>query len=385
VADDALPSADELERLGLYDPAAADAAERRRMLESLLARGGDLDEMVDAWRSYGWGGLTALRVELSARLPGRPMTFEEGLERSGVDAERLARVWRAFGFPDPRSVRRPFTEHEVGLLGGTLALGDVLGEEGMMQLARVIGASMARIAEAGTSVFRLGSEVPRLATGRGPTAVAEENAELLSVLLPAASEVFDMVHRRHLMTNAYRDWDVEEGGVATTAWLAVGFADIVGFTARAQAVGAGDLAGTVGLFEGVVAETVSGAGARLVKLIGDEAMFVADDAATGCRVASRLVERFDTDPDLPSLRAAVAIGSVVTMHGDYYGQVVNLAARLVKAAEPSTVLVSDAAQAACAGTLEFDAVGPLALKGFDEPVPAFRLPARAELGRETLP
>jgi adenylate cyclase len=40
---------------------------------------------------------------------------------------------------------------------------------------------------------------------------------------------------------------------------------------------------------------------------------------------------------LPPVRAGIAHGEVLTRDGDYFGPVVNLAARVVKAAEPGTV------------------------------------------------
>ena len=57
--------------------------------------------------------------------------------------------------------------------------------------------------------------------------------------------------------------------------------------------------------------------------------------------------------------------------GDYYGSVVNLAARLVALAEPGDVLVD----ASLAGPAADDAepLGPVEVKGFTDPVTAFRL------------
>jgi class 3 adenylate cyclase len=55
--------------------------------------------------------------------------------------------------------------------------------------------------------------------------------------------------------------------------------------------------------------------------------------------------------------------------GDYYGPVVNLAARIAELAVPREVLVTDtlAAQAG-GGAIRFEPAGKRMLKGFDEPV-----------------
>ena len=78
----------------------------------------------------------------------------------------------------------------------------------------------------------------------------------------------------------------------------------------------------------------------LVKLIGDAAMFVADEPERACRIALDMVDKFEADPSVPPIRVALAYGTVVASNGDYYGDVVNLAARLVAAAEPGTAVAT---------------------------------------------
>jgi len=72
----------------------------------------------------------------------------------------------------------------------------------------------------------------------------------------------------------------------------------------------------------------------------------------------------------------VAFGDVVVRHGDFYGPTVNLAARLVAAADPGTVL-ADAVLHARLGRVRtaytFVPAGRLTLSGFDGPVEAFQL------------
>ena len=127
----------------------------------------------------------------------------------------------------------------------------------------------------------------------------------------------------------------------------------------------------VGQFEALTWDTVAEAGGRLVKLIGDEAMFVFDDSATACQVATQLR---DNSPH--PVKVGLAHGPVVALNGDYYGPMVNLAARLVSAASPSTVLVSDSVRtgAGPAGFV-FESVDTGPLRGFPEPVPVYRLVA----------
>jgi len=55
------------------------------------------------------------------------------------------------------------------------------------------------------------------------------------------------------------------------------------------------------------------------------------------------------------------------------GSVVNLASRLCDEAQSGQILINRRMQAALGDAAEVDAVGPLALKGYAQPVPAFLL------------
>jgi class 3 adenylate cyclase len=55
------------------------------------------------------------------------------------------------------------------------------------------------------------------------------------------------------------------------------------------------------------------------------------------------------------------------------GNVTNLAARLCAEAKGGQVLADRKTMAALEGAFQFDTVGPLTLKGFEKPVPAFAL------------
>ena len=106
-----------------------------------------------------------------------------------------------------------------------------------------------------------------------------------------------------------------------------------------------------------------------MKLIGDTVMFVTPAATDAIEIALDLLTALGAHPVLPDARAAVANG-LVTMHdGDYFGPVVNLAARLVQVGEPGGAVVP-AALAAQLDECRFD-IGPAtthALRGFAEPV-----------------
>ena len=67
--------------------------------------------------------------------------------------------------------------------------------------------------------------------------------------------------------------------------VAVGFADMVGFTMLSQHLGDEELAAVVSRFEELAHDTVVALGGRVVKMIGDEAMFVVQTATSAAPVS----------------------------------------------------------------------------------------------------
>jgi len=80
--------------------------------------------------------------------------------------------------------------------------------------------------------------------------------------------------------------------------------------------------------------------------------------------------------DTKLLRRVATLGAIgFEGRWDYaaIGNVTNLAARLCAEAKGGQVLACRKTMAALEGAFQFDAVGPLTLKGFEKPVPAFAL------------
>jgi adenylate cyclase len=123
--------------------------------------------------------------------------------------------------------------------------------------------------------------------------------------------------------------------------LAVGFADMVGFTLLSQHLSDEELAAVVRRFEEISHDIVISAGGRVVKMIGDEVMFVVDDVVAAARIGLELAEAYADDDLLSDVRVGLALGPVLLRDGDYFGPTVNLAHRIVNIGNPGTVLMAD--------------------------------------------
>jgi adenylate cyclase len=220
--------------------------------------------------------------------------------------------------------------------------------------------------EALAGAFRVGIEIPERMTGMPYSQVADNYATVARDLLPAFLEAVEAVFRRQLVVVSYQLWSTDEERAAVTLDRTVGFADLVGSTDVLHTQSVKEMAEMVRMFEEQAWELVSQAGGRVVKLIGDEAMFVVEDSRRACDVGLGLVE---ASPH--PVRVGLAAGPVVGLYGDYYGETVNVAARLVRAAEPSTLLVSETVRDRAGATLAFLPLGPLGLKGFSEPTQVY--------------
>jgi len=357
------PDEAELERLGVYDPGAADAAEQLALLTRVFEMGATVDEVVRASHVYGLG---PLMLDLVMRPPGETQWLAEFAQGSGLDPDLVRRLWLALGLPDSYALPVPVSPDAAEAVRLIAAMTELLGEDVVLALARTIGSSLARMTEALTGAFRVGIEVPHRVSGTPYPQVVDDYTVLVRDLLPFFLEAVDALFRRHLVAVSYQIWSTDEEHAAVTLDRTVGFADLVGSTEVLRTLSVKEMAEMVRHFEEQAWDLVSRAGGRVVKLIGDEAMFVVDDPVRACDVGLDLV---DASPH--PVRVGLAHGPVVELYGDYYGETVNLAARLVRSATPSSLLVSQTVRDSARPSLTFPPLDPLVLKGFAEPVPVY--------------
>lgn len=363
---------EKLERADLYDRQADDAADRLALLRYNLEQGVTVDELVEAAQL---GRLEYVAGDAYIRPAGRSMTAEEVAARAEVPVDDVLLMWRSAGLVEPAGGAAAMGEADVAVVEVFRDVQAFFGRSLAMQLLRTMAAALANTAEAEVSTFTttVGAEIVRSGT---PVDLARANVAMTQ-LLPRVAQVLDVLHRHQIEAAILRLFSDPTTRESVTKSLAVGFADLVGFTAWTARSDAHALAALVEEFEVRARDTVSGHGGRVVKMIGDEVMFVTGDAATACEVAAGLVAEAAHLAELPRVRVGLACGDVLTLNGDYYGPVVNLASRLVAAAEPGAVLVDKAVRRSARH--EFRPASLRQLKGFDAPVETYRLatPTRA--------
>ena len=268
--------------------------------------------------------LTALAQQLLGKVT---LTPADVATETGIPIERLRQMWRALGFPPVPEDERFFTAADVEvlrLLASNEARG-LLANDDILQVARVMGQSLARVAE--TEVALMTDRIGRQQLPR--------TLQLLESVEPFLAYVW----RRHMVSALGRAFAFDAAAGEGARQLVVGFADLVGFTPLSEEVDARSLTRVVDRFEALVYENVPEHRGRVIKMIGDEVMFAVEDPIDAAEIALGLVDAHEADDSIPAIRVGLAFGDVLSWEGDLFGPTVNLASRLVQFARPSTVVI----------------------------------------------
>ena len=361
---------------GLYDPLDPDAAERLALLEYLTERGATIEQMVVA---HAMGTLPGVAGDLVTQGRTEMVSVADIAERSGFPVQRVMRALLAAGIPARRDTEVPgdlasfMTAFESGSA--------ILGEEAILAFTRVLGAAANNIAEAAIALFfaELGPGTVRQGPNELARARLAETATAAFTEVPGALAllVMDAFERAQRRAVAARSWmgptsaaQGEDDG--PTEVVALGFVDLVGSTAWAQAINLRDQNLALTRFESAAWTSAVLAGGRVIKTIGDEVFFAAPDAEAACRIGVEVCRAAADDEVLPPARGAVGIGPATPREGDYYGPLVNLLARLVKTGAPGELVVTEAVAKDLVPDLwSLRPLGPAELRGIEGPVRVF--------------
>jgi predicted ATPase/class 3 adenylate cyclase len=175
--------------------------------------------------------------------------------------------------------------------------------------------------------------------------------------------------------------------------LTVMFCDLVGSSALSARLDPEDLRAVIGTYHGCIAEVIARNEGVIARYMGDGVLAYfgypqahEDDPEQATRAALALVDAVaNLQTDIGTglqVRVGIATGTVVV--GDLtgegaaqehavIGETPNLAARLQTFAEPGTVLICESTHRLTDGQFECRNLGPVALKGWAEPIPAWQV------------
>jgi len=173
--------------------------------------------------------------------------------------------------------------------------------------------------------------------------------------------------------------------------LTVMFCDLVGSTALSTCHDPEDLRELIGDYHRAVAEMVGRFDGFVAKYMGDGVLIYfgypqahEDDAERAVHAGLAVIEAVGRLPGQQELRVRLGVATGLAVVGDLIGEgaaqergvvgeTPNLAARLQALAAPNTLVIAAATRRQVGGLFELADLGPQALGGFSEPLPAWRV------------
>jgi adenylate cyclase len=318
---------------------------------------------------------------LAPGIAERTVTPAEVAARGGLEIEVTLQMAAAYGLPVPEPDQPAFTEEEARVFAELGRLADTWPPQLTVQVLRVYGRLLARIAQTEVRLFRAYVE-PRIRAEREEpeTALAAIRAAF-ERLLPLADPLIVGVHRRWMehelaqvaIREAESGFNSRLPGAVEVAFL---FCDLKDFTAYVDRQGDEAAIGLIDSFnETVIRER--GEGFRFMKLLGDGAMLVYGESADAVAAGGRIIAASGAD-DMPGVHASVHQGVAVVREGDYFGGAVNVAARLLTLATRDELLATRPVIDSCGAEFDWERAGAVSLRGVAGLVEVFRLLAAGD-------
>ena len=321
---------------------------------------------------------------LEELFPSEPQrySFKDAARETGVEEALIKRLIAGLGV-NTESVGT-VSEDELQLLRYVAAVLDTgFPLVALLQLVRVYGQAMARVADAEVRLFHLYVHEPLMRSGTTGVETAEQMHAMSRQVLPLAGPVLDQIHQRYLQFFIDQDivghMESDLDGTAVDLGrmrVAIAFADLTGYTRMTEEEGELSAVDAVERFVEAVEVTLPDE-ARIIKTIGDEVMIIGSDAAalTDWAVGFQAMQT-----ERPRPRIAVHCGVALYRDGDYYGRDINIASRVAARSAGGEVLVTRPVVQAAGPHLEFERIGDVTLKGFSDSTEVFVARQRQEGG-----
>lgn len=358
------------------EPASKDhALDRLRELASHLRAYGASEEEIEHALISGEPQRALLDTVVRHSAEGRTVSLTEIEARGGHPVEALSALLEAFGLAETDPNDPAFTPEEADALVTLWEVRETWPLDLAIQLGRVYGRLLARIAHSAVQLWvsvlepdlrEHPHDYPRLLAR---TAAVEK-------LLPIADVVLAAVHRRWLEREfaqvAFREAPVAAvHGAPAALEVSFLFCDLKDFTAYADRVGDAAAVRMIDQFAAIVTRE-RGPEARLTKLLGDGFMCAYPTAQLAVEAGARIIAGMAAVRHDPGVHASVHHGLAIPREGDYFGAAVNLTARLLGRADRDELVATQAVVDACEG-LDWEPVGTMQVRGIATEVEVFRL------------
>lgn len=302
-------------------------------------------------------------------LPKAYLTGPDTAAAAGIDHVLAEQFWHALGMPRLDRETVAFSEADVDALIRLKTMLDAgYPIEDLISTSRLVGSAMSRISDAHSRSFRDRLVGPLLAAGPGE---AENATALVRHVVDLVAPLMEYSYRRHIDAALQQLTEAESHELSEK--LAAGFTDLVAFSKLVDKLAESELSNLIARFEAIVMDVCVDTGVRLVKIVGDSALFVSPEPVRALQAALAILDRIQSDEILPAVRAGLDYGAVVPRAGDYFGRPVNVASRISDVARPGTLVASEQfVEALPEGEVELSRMKPQRLKNVGR-VSLFRL------------
>jgi adenylate cyclase len=305
-------------------------------------------------------------------------SFQQVSDRTRIPLELLTSLREAAGMAPPSPDDRLRKDEMAIVPFIELQIAEGFRPAAIVRVLRVQGDSTRRIADQEAAWWR--SEVMEPAIAADGASEGISNADLTARIAPVMEEalvaMYHLQQARAWTANIIEGFEelMAKAGIRSRLERlpAICFLDITGYTTLTQEWGDDQAANLASTVERLVQRISVQRGGKTIKWLGDGVMFYFDEPGDGVLAALEMVDGL-ARAELPPAHVGLHTGPVLFQEGDYFGQTVNLSARIGEYAGPGEVLVSQAVVEASEGKgIRFGDIGPVELKGVSGPVHLFR-------------
>jgi adenylate cyclase len=307
---------------------------------------------------------------------GSPIPLEDAAAQAGLEPDQLEQLLAALGFSSQN-----LRQSDIGIFEVLRAARDAgLPWEATLGVTRTLGDSLRRIADTEIRVVHVYIHERMMADGASEDDVEQRIFGIEQNLGPLLDPMLQHLHRQYLREAVIEDAFFhlaeseqraqELGSVETT----IAFVDIASFTALAEASGDDAAIRILDRIDTVVRPLLVKNDGKLVKQVGDGFMLAFRDPAAAVHFAVATQTELARDPDLPAIRVGINTGPALYRTGDYLGGAVNVASRVVNAAMPGQILLTEpVAKAASNDGIAVEEIGARMMRGVDDPLALYRV------------